>query len=122
MVKILRKVLLVLLLSNNCFAQECKPSLYKFKDENLCFSSKLKSYLTKNCDGLPCGALVLVEKSKTLDRSTLPKSDSRHAGAKSCLALGGATFVVTSEKTQDQLCLCVAQDQSGVSCNRLGLQ
>ncbi len=119
--KISQKVLLALLLSSNSFAQDCKPSLYQYRDEHLCFSGKLKSYLTQNCADDKCEALDLVEKAKNFDFSKLTSADSRHQGAKTCQALGGQTSVVTSEKTKDQLCLCIAKDQSGVSCSRLGL-
>lgn len=122
MVKISQKVLLGLLLSSASFAQDCRPSLYKLGNENLCFSGKLKSYLTQSCADDKCQALEILAKSKTLDRSKLSPSDSRHAGAQSCAALGGKTLVVTSEKTQDQLCLCVAEDQSAVTCSSLGLR
>ena len=122
MVKIWPNVLFVLLLSTHSFAQDCKPSLYTFNKDPLCFSSKLKSYLTKHCDGHPCGALELVEKSKTMDRSSLGKADALHAGSKSCTALGGSISIVTSDKTKDQVCLCIAHDKSGVSCSRLGLK
>lgn len=122
MVKISLKVLLLLLLSKNSFALDCKPSLYQLGEKPLCFSSKLKSYLTVDCNDGKCEALVLLEQAKKLHPSQLPGKDSRHPGAKACDLLGGKTTVVTSPKTQDQICLCISKDQSGVSCSRLGLR
>lgn len=122
MVKISQKVLLALLLSSNSFAQDCRPSIYKLGNDNLCFSSKHRTYLSQSCADDKCGALEIAEKAKTFDRSKLPPSDSRHPGAQACAALGGKTTVVTSDKTQDQLCMCVAEDQSAVTCARLGLR
>jgi hypothetical protein len=77
--------------------------------------------MTTDCSDEKCGALDLVLKAKSLTPQQIESTDSRHPGAKACEALGGTTTVVSSEKTKDQLCLCIASDSSGISCSRIRL-
>lgn len=114
--------LITLFFSIGALAQDCRPSLYKYQDKALCFSLKQKAYLTETCGAGKCEALNYVDKAKALNLSKLPAKEDGLPGSIACGAVGGKAEIITSDKTGDKLCLCVAPDFSGVSCSKLGLR
>lgn len=85
----------------------------------MCFSKELKAYLSADCSKGKCQALELLKKAKSVDQKNLP-SDSRHTGSKICSELGASTLVAKSAEG-NQLCVCIADDQSAISCQQLAL-
>ena len=109
------KVIFFALISFNVFAEDCRPSIYEYKGKPLCFSLKYKSYFTKDCATSTCGAHQMMELALL---ANIPGK----SGMSKCEALGGTEVQVKAPKVKDELCLCVAKDQSGVSCTKLGFR
>jgi len=117
----MKLIFLLLVTSSSAFAQEdCRPSLYQHDNKPLCYSTKLRAYFTQSCALGKCEAMTFLEKKSLINLSSLPKGKLQ--GEKTCEALGGKAVVVSSPKTKDQFCLCLAKDSSGVSCSNLGLR
>jgi hypothetical protein len=110
------KVLLPLLLSSSAWGLDCTDSGYTYRGKPLCFSPKLKTYLSPDCRQDSCGALKLLEQAGKVNKVAL-SPDSRHAGSKICESLGGVTMIATENK--NQLCVCEAGDTTVIACQRL---